>query len=180
MVLKRHKKARYGRCEVVKLQSEMNGSGRAAPNHSGWAASRYFRARILAGNSNFGGKFKFLNTGDQALRTALGTENPTENGLTVTSQRDRDACDATGHVRFWFSMSWKNEREWQMNVNIHLSGWLFQNEVYNSIMCKETTYSVLLRVLSHSSPYLRGFFGKIVQLLIQSASYGDINDYYLK
>jgi hypothetical protein len=113
-------------------------------------------------------------------RKPLGTENPTENGLTVTSQRDRDACDATGHVRFWFSMSWKNEREWQMNVNIHLSGWLFQNEVYNSIMCKETTYSVLLRVLSHSSPYLRGFFGKIVQLLIQSASYGDINDYYLK
>ena len=41
----------------------------------------------------------------------LGTENPTENGLTVTSQRDRDACDATGHVRFWFSTSWKNERE---------------------------------------------------------------------
>ena len=124
--------------------------------------------------------FWILNFSRQKSRNNTRDRKPHGNGLTVTSQRDRDAYDATGHVRFWFSMSWKNEREWQMNVNIHLSGWLFQNEVYNSIMCKETTYSVLLRVLSHSSPYLRGFFGKIVQLLIQSASYGDINDYYLK
>ena len=50
--LKRHKKARYGRCEAVKLRGEMNGSGRAAPDHSGWAASLFSR-------ENLGGKFKF-------------------------------------------------------------------------------------------------------------------------
>ena len=51
----------------MKLESEMNGSGgRAAPDHSGWAASLFSRENLggkfkfLAVNSNFGGKFNFF------------------------------------------------------------------------------------------------------------------------
>ena len=70
----------------MKLESEMNGSGgRAAPDHSGWAASLFSREnlggkfkfwreiQILAVNSNFGGKFNFFLRKIQILNKSIKT-----------------------------------------------------------------------------------------------------------